>query len=225
LVISEHAVVAGVGDINVTRTVYRDADGHLDPAEIHRRAQAVGHDAVVVRTVAHEVSVLPENRDRRKTARKRSGIGENDGAAVDRIHRVQVFVGVDRYLIVSTEPVVEALCAGESAGAIVGLEVTGAVGPSAAGAESLVGDHVPRASGAVALWSASARRAERIEIHQEPGDGAAGACVRHIQITLRIDGDSGRRIETRVAGSAATVILKAAAAGAECLVRRLTGQR
>lgn len=144
--ISEHAVVAVVGDIHVTRIVHRYV-GVVNHAAVKRRVEAVGHDPVVVSIVAHETAALSEHGDSSETPRKRSCIGEYEGAAVDLIHGVEIFIGVNCDALPSERIAkIEALSTRKLAGAVVGREVTGAIGPAATGAEGLIGDGIARAS-------------------------------------------------------------------------------
>jgi hypothetical protein len=178
------------------------------------RAETVRGDPIELEIAGGEIAALPENLDRGETPRKRSCVGKNDCAAVNRIHRVEIVAGVDGDGIESEEPIVEALSADRSTAIVSGKAAS-------AGAENLVRDDVPRAPGAVAIGSATHRGAERVEVHQEPRNIA----VRHEQVALCVHGDAGRLNKARVVRRTWVAIVRAeaAAAGPEHEVRRLAG--
>jgi len=162
----------------------------MNAATTGGRAETIGGDPIELDIASGENVALPENLDRSETPRKRSCVGEDYCAAVDGVHRVQILVGIHRDGVESEEPVQEALGA-DRAAAIVGGK---AAGSRRAGAESLVRDDVARASRAVAGGDASARGAERVEIHQEPCNVAA---VCHEQVALRVHREAGRLHQAR----------------------------
>jgi hypothetical protein len=211
LVISEHAVVAGIGDIGVAGTVHRYADGRMNAATTGGRAETVGRQSVELNEAAVEIAALAKNRGRRQTPAQRPCVREHECTTVDGIHRVQIFVGVDRDRVKSEEPVVEALIADRSSATVGGKA-------AAAGAENLVRVYIARASRAVNVGRTTHRRAERIEVHQE----ARRIAVRHKQVALRVHRDAARLVKTRRGRRTCIAIVRreAAAAGAENKVRR-----
>jgi len=121
--------------------------------------------------------------------RQRPCVREHECTTVNGIHRVQIFVGIDRYRVKSEEPVVEALSADRSSATV-------SVKPPPQVPKNLVRVYIAAASRAVTVGRTTHRRAERIEVHQE----ARRIAVRHKQIALRVHRDAGRLVKTRRVG-------------------------
>jgi hypothetical protein len=182
----------------------------MNAATTGGRAETVGGDPIELDIAGGETAALPENLGCGETPRKRTCVREDDCAAVYRIHRVEIVAGIHRDGVESEKPVVEALSAGRSSAAVSGKA-------AAAGAENLVRVYIARASRAVTVGRTTHRRAERVEVHQEP----RWIAVRHKQVALRVHRDAGRLVKTRRARRTCIAIVRreAAAAGAEDQVR------
>jgi hypothetical protein len=163
----------------------------MDAAATSGCAETVGGDAIELDIAGGEITALSENRGRGETPRKRSCVGKDDCAAVNRIHRVEIVAGIHRDGVEPIEPVQQALGADSAAATVAGK----AARRSRASAKSLVRDDVARASGAVASGCASYRRTERVEIHQQPRNVAA---VGHEQVALRVHGEASRLHQAHV---------------------------
>jgi hypothetical protein len=186
----------------------------MNAATTSGRAETIGGDPVELEIAGGEIAALSKNLDRGQTPRKRSCVREDDRAAVDGVHRVEIVASVNRDGVESEEPIVEALGA-YSASATVSRKT------APASAEDLVGYDISLASGDID--AAIAGSAERIEVHQEPRNVAA---VCHEQVALRVHGEAGGLHKAYVARSPrATVRSEATAAGPENEVRRLADQR